>query len=73
MSILDLLSGDPQQVARNLANQYFPNDPNIQNLIQMGQNGNVQELTSYAQQFFGQKGMDFNAEMNKLMSLIGHK
>mgnify|MGYP000777478756 CR=1 FL=1 len=71
MQLLTMLkNGNPQVVAEQIIQQNFPNDPTMQNLLQMGQKGDTQGLQQFAQQFLGQQGKDFNREMNNLMSMI---
>lgn len=71
MAMLSMLKGgNPQAVAQQIIQQNFPNDPMMQNLLQMGQNGDQQGLQQFAQQYLGQQGKDFNQEMGNLMNMI---
>lgn len=71
MQLLGMLkSGNPQQIATQIIQQNFPNDPMMQNLLKMAQNGNEQGIQQFATQFFNSQGKDFNSEMNNLMSAI---
>lgn len=68
--LMALKRGNPQQIAENLIQQNFPNDPTMQQLLQMGRNNDVQGLNKLAQQFFAQHGKDFGAEMNTFMQML---
>lgn len=71
MQLLGMLKGgNPQSVAEQIIQQNFPNDPTMQNILQMGQRGDTQGLQQFAQQFLGQQGKDFNSEMSNLMNMI---
>lgn len=65
-----LKSGNPQQVATQIIQQNFPNDPMMQNLLKMAQSGNEQGIQQFATQFFNSQGKDFNSELNNLMSAV---
>lgn len=71
MALLGLLKGgNPQEVASQIIKNNFPNDPMMQNLLQMGQKGDINGLQQFAQQYLGQQGKDFNTEMSNLMNMI---
>ena len=71
MQLLSMLKGgNPQAVAEQIIQQNFPNDPTMQNILQMGQKGDTQGLQQFARQFLGQQGKDFNSEMSNLMNMI---
>lgn len=70
--IMMLKQGNPQQVAQQIIQNNFPNDPNMQNLLQMGQRGDVQGLQQIAQQMLGSQGKDFKTEMDNLMNTMKH-
>jgi len=71
MQLLGMLkSGNPQQVATQIIQQNFPNDPMMQNLLKMAQSGNEQGVQQFASQFLGSQGKDLNSEMNALMNAI---
>lgn len=67
--LLMLKSGNPQAVAEQIIAQNFPNNPQMQQLLQMGRAGNTKELQQIAQQILGQQGKDFNTEMNNLLNM----
>ena len=71
MALISLLKGgNPQQVATQIIQNNFPNDPMMQNLLQLGQKGDINGLQQFAQEFLGKQGKDFNTEMNNLMDSI---
>lgn len=59
----------PQGAAEMLA-QNFPNNPMVNNLLQMGRQGNRQGLEQVAQQMFQQNGKDYATEMNSFLELM---
>ena len=65
-----LKNGNPQQVAEQIIKTNYANDSMMINLLQMGQKGDIQGLKQYAQQYLGQQGKNFDAEMNNLMQAI---
>lgn len=63
-------NGNPKQVALQLIQSNFSNDPLAQNLLAMGQRGDIKGLEEFAMQYFNQQGRDFNLEMNNFMNMI---
>ena len=71
MQLMNMLkNGNPQRVAEQIIKTNYANDPMMINLLQMGQKGDIQGLKQYAQQYLGQQGKNFDAEMNNLMQAI---
>lgn len=68
--IMMLKQGNPQAVAMQIIQSNFSNNPNMLNLLQMAQNGNVTELEQYARQIASSKGLDYDTEMNNLKAAI---
>ena len=68
--ILMLKSRSPQQVAEQVIQQNYPNDPQMQNLLSMARSGNVSGLQSIAQGMLGAQGKNLQNEMTNLMSMI---
>lgn len=64
---------DPATLAQQMVQQNFPHDPMMQNLLQMAQRGDNQGVQNFAQNFFSQRGKDFNAEMKNFMDILGVK
>lgn len=46
--LLMLKNGNPQAVAEQIINQNFPNNPQMQQLLQMGKQGNTKGLEQIA-------------------------
>lgn len=71
MVLLNLLkNGNPQEVATQIIQQNYPNDPTMQQLLKWGQTGDTNSLQQFAQQYFSQQGKDFNQELQSLISSI---
>ena len=49
-------NGNPRMVAEQIIQTNYANNPMMQNLLRMGQNGDVQGLEQFATQYFGQQG-----------------
>lgn len=65
-----LKKGNPQEVAQQIIQTNYANDPTMRKLLQMGQNNDIQGLKQFAQQYFAQQGRDFESEMNNLMTAL---
>ena len=59
----------PRTAVIQMANQQFQNSPQVQQLIQYAESGNTQTLLNFAQQYFGQKGIDLNQELQNIKRL----
>lgn len=71
IQLLNLLrSGNPQAVAQQIIQQNYPNDPTMQQLLELGRQGNIQALNQFAQQFFARNGRDFQSEFNSFMASL---
>lgn len=71
IQLLNLLqSGNPQAVAQQIIQQNYPNDPTMQQLLELGRQGNIQALNQFAQQFFARSGRDFQSEFNSFMASL---
>jgi hypothetical protein len=68
-----LRSGNPQQIAQQIIQQNYPNNPMMMQLLNLGQQGDIQSLQKIAQQICAQQGCSFETEMNNLMSMLGQK
>lgn len=69
IQLLNLLrGGNPQAVAQQIIQQNYPNDPTMQQLLELGRQGNIQALNQFAQQFFARNGRDFQTEFNSFMA-----
>lgn len=63
-------NGNPRMVAEQIIQTNYSNNPMMQNLLRMGQNGDVKGLEQFATQYFGQQGRDFNAEMQNFLDIV---
>ncbi len=71
MQLLQLLkSNDPRTVVEQIIQQGYPNNPTMNQLLQLGQRGNVTEIENFARQFFAEQGKDYDVEKQRLMSAI---
>lgn len=68
--LMMLKQGNPQAVAQQIIQSNFSSDPTMMNLLQMAQNGNIQGLEQYARQVANNRGLDYDKEMNNLISTI---
>lgn len=59
----------PQGAAEMMAQQ-FPNNPLVNNVLEMGRQGNRQGLEQVAQQVFQQNGRDYATEMNNFLEMM---
>ena len=65
-----LKNGNPRAFAEQVIAQNYPNNPEMQNLLQMAQRGDTKGIEQYAQQFFSRQGRDYSTEMNNLISML---
>lgn len=63
-----LKQGNPRQVAMQIIQQNYPNDPTAYNLIQMAERGDTQSLEKIVGNMLGAQGKDFSAEMQNLLN-----
>lgn len=71
MQLLMLLkNGNPRQAAMTIIQNNYPQDPMMQNLIQLGERGDTQSLQKIAQNLLGQQGKDFSTEMQNLLQSV---
>lgn len=68
--LMMLKQGNLQAVAQQIIQSNFSSDPTMMNLLQMAQNGNTQGLEQYARQVANNRGLDYDKEMNNLISTI---
>ena len=61
---------NPRAVAEEVISQYYPNDPMMQSILQMAQQGNTMGVKQFAQQLLQQQGLDLNSEMGQMLSLL---
>ena len=65
-----LKQGNPRQVAMQIIQNNYPNDPRMNQLVQMAERGDTQGLQKIAEQMLGAQGKNFSAEMSNLMNTI---
>jgi len=65
-----LKNGNPRQVAMQIIQNNYPNDPRMNQLIQMADRGDIQGLQRIAEEALGAQGKNFSAEMSNLMQSI---
>ena len=65
-----LRQGNPKAIAQQIIQSNFSNDPNMMNLLRMGEQGDIQGLEQIAKQMLNLQGKDYNTEMQNLMKMI---
>lgn len=65
-----LRQGNPQQVARQIIQTNYPNDPQMMQLLQMAERGDVQNLQKVAQNIFSAQGKDFSIELQNFVQAM---
>ncbi len=65
-----LKQGNPRQVAMQIINQNYPNDPNMYQLVQMAERGDVRNLEKIVGNMLGAQGKNFSAEMQNLLNAV---
>lgn len=69
MYLMNMLKqGNARQVALQIVNQNYPNDPTAMNLIQMAERGDIQNLQKIVGNMLGAQGKNFSAEMQNLLN-----
>lgn len=73
LQIVNLLkSNNPRAAVEQIIQTKYPNDPFMQNLLQLGNQGNTQAIQQIVTQMFNQQGRDFNTEYQNFMQQIKH-
>ena len=72
IQLIQLIKGgrNPQQLIMNILKQNGNNNPILNNVINMAQNGNVSGLEMVARNLAAQKGLDFDKEFANFKSQI---
>lgn len=73
IQLLSSLGNNPREMAMQLINQNYQNNPMAQQLLQMGMSNDINGLKQMAQQVLGQQGLDINTALNNLMGSIGRR
>lgn len=73
IQLLNLLkSGNPRAAAEQIIAQNYPNDPQMQYLLQLGQKGDYNTLKNYAQQLLNRNGLNVDSELNNLINTLNN-
>lgn len=73
LQIVNLLkSNNPRAAVEQIIQAKYPNNPFMQNLLQLGNQGNTQAIQQIVTQMFNQQGRDFNTEYQNFMQQIKH-
>lgn len=62
-----LKAGNPKQVASYIIQNNFRGNPEMQNLLALGERGDVQTLQKIAQQQLSAQGIDVQTALNSLL------
>lgn len=65
-----LQQSNPRDVVMQIANNQYPNDPFVQNLVQMAERGDTQGLQKVVGGMLGAQGKNFSAEMQNLLNAV---
>ena len=64
-----LKQNNPKAVCEQIIRQNYSNNPMMIQLLQMGQNNDIQGLEQFARQYLAQQGHDFDRDMTELRQL----
>lgn len=71
MSLVSLLKGrNPQELVMSMIQGNNINDPMINDLIKYAQINDMENVNKIAENYFNQRGMNFQKELNNLMSML---
>lgn len=72
MQLIGLLKGgmNPEQLVRSIIKENNINDPTINEMVSLAQNGDISSLNKMAENYFGQQGLNFGQEFNSFMSMF---
>lgn len=65
--------GNPQQMVINMLQGGAQNNPMMQNLLNLAQNGNSAGIEEFARNMCKSKGIDYDQEFNKFKQQMGIK
>lgn len=69
--LIQVLRGrNPQEMVMSLIQSQKINDPQINQLIQYAQTGDMNNLVNLATSICSQRGIDFNSEFQNFMSML---
>ena len=71
MNLVSLLKGrNPQELVMSMIQSNNINDPMINDLIKYAQNNDTENVNKIAENYFNQRGMNFQKELNNFMSML---
>ena len=71
MNLISLLKGrNPQELVMSMIQSNNINDPTINDLIKYAQNNDIENVNKIAENYFNQRGMNFQKELNNFMSML---
>lgn len=71
MNLVSLLKGrNPQELVMSMIQSNNINDPMINDLIEYAQNNDIENVNKIAENYFNQRGMNFQKELNNFMSML---
>ena len=59
----------PKTAVMQMVGLQAQSNPQLQQLLQLANSGDVNSLTSFAQSYLGQRGIDLNQELNNIKNL----
>ena len=73
MAFMQMLrGGNPKDIVMNMIKQQSGNNPMINNLIEMANNGDKNGVETFARNLLKNKGLDFDKEFNNFMGQINN-
>lgn len=74
MAFMQMLrGGNPKDIVMNMIKQQSGNNPMINNLIDMANNGDSNGVETFARNLLKQRGMDFDTEFKNFMGQVNNK
>lgn len=71
MNLIGLIKGrNPQELVMSMIKGNNINDPMINDLIKYAQNNDMENVNKIAENYFNQRGMNFQKELDNLMSML---
>lgn len=71
MNLVSLLKDrNPQELVMSMIQSNNINDPMINDLIKYAQNNDIENVNKIAENYFNQRGMNFQKELNIFMSML---
>ena len=71
MNLVSLLKGrNPQELVMSMIQSNNINDPMINDLIKYAKNNDIEKVNKIAENYFNQRGMNFQKELNNFMSML---